>query len=305
MDPLSEVLSLLKLRGFMAGGFDLAGAWSLEFGPHEGIKCYAMVTGWCWLAVEGVEPVRLEAGDCFLLPRGLPFRMATDLSLPPTDARAVFHMPMRGRIATWNGGGECFGLGGFFALEGQYARLLLSELPPVVHIKGESERTELRWLLERMRVEVLEPRPGGSLVAQQLATMMLVQALRLHLKDGLSGRAGWLSALTNRQMQAAITSIHDAPAKGWTLAQLAQRCGMSRSIFAAKFKTTVGVSPMEYLTRWRMLLAGDRLRQSDDAVASIAQSLGYASESAFSKAFRRVMGSSPRQFRGAEAEAVP
>lgn len=298
MDPLSDVLSLLKLHTYMAGGFDKGGDWSIQFGRHEGVKCYALVSGSCWLVVEGVpEPVRVETGDCFLLPRGLPFRMASDLDLPPIDALTLFATPLNGAIRTVNGGGSCFGVGGHFAFAGSHARLLLQELPPIVHIRSESDKTELRWLLDRMMQELREQRPGASLLAQQLATMMLVQALRLHLADGLSGRAGWLVALADSQMKAAITSMHGDPGHRWTLQKLAERSGMSRSIFAEKFKATVGTSPMEYLTRWRMLVAGQRLTASDDPVSAIALSLGYESESAFSKAFRRAMGCSPRQHR--------
>ena len=298
MDPLSEVLSLLKLRTYMAGGFDHAGPWSIQFGRHNGIKCYALVSGQCWLAVEGVpNPVRLETGDCFLLPRGLPFRLASDLKLPPVDASTFYQNATNGAIRTWNGGGELLGVGGYFAFNGSHARLLLEELPPIVHIRSEGEKAELRWALERMRQELREQRPGASLVAQQLATMILILALRLHLADGLSGRPGWLFALADGRMKAAIVSMHDDPAQRWTLQKLAERSGMSRSIFAQKFKATVGMAPMEYLTRWRMLLAGDKLTSADDSVSGVALSLGYESESAFSKAFRRVMGCSPRQYR--------
>ncbi len=298
MDPLSDVLALLKPRSYMAGGFDLAGNWSIQFGRHEGVKCYALVSGRCWLVVEGVrDAIHLQTGDCFLLPRGLPFRLASDPALPPVDAHTMFAFPLNGAIMTWNGGGECFGVGGHFAFAGSHARILLGELPPIVHIRSEADKAELRWSLERMRQELREQRPGASLVAQQLATMMMVQALRLHLAEGLSGRVGWLFALADKQMNAAIASMHDDPAHRWTLQKLAGRAAMSRSIFAQKFKATVGTSPMEYLTRWRMLLAGDKLTSSDDPISVIAQSLGYESESAFSKAFRRVMGCSPRQHR--------
>jgi AraC-like DNA-binding protein len=126
--------------------------------------------------------------------------------------------------------------------------------------------------------------------------MMLVQALRLHLAEGLRGGVGWLFALADQQMSAAISSMHDDPGHGWTIQTLAERAGMSRSTFALKFKQTVGKSPMEYLTRWRMLLAGDRLTNSNDSISAIAQSLGYESESAFSTAFKRMMGCSPRQY---------
>jgi AraC-like DNA-binding protein len=305
MDPLSEVLSLLKLHSYMVGGFDHGGEWSVQFGTHDGIKCYAIVSGQCWLVVESVpDPVLLETGDCFLLPRGLPFRLASDLALPPVDYRSLMDTPVNGGLRTFNGGGKFVMVGGFFAIAGPHARALLSELPPIAHIRSEADRAELRWSLEKMRQELREERPGAALVAQQLATTLLVQALRLHLAERLNGKAGWLSALMDKPMKAAITSMHEDPAHRWTLEKLAARSGMSRSIFALKFKATVGVSPMEYLTRWRMLLAGDRLKGSDEPIAAIACSLGYESESAFSKAFRRVMVCSPRQYRRGQAAAT-
>jgi len=135
--------------------------------------------------------------------------------------------------------------------------------------------------------------------------MMLVQALRLHLAEGLRGGVGWLFALADPQMSAAIHAMHEDPSYRWTLQKLAERAGMSRSTFALKFKQTVGESPMEYLTRWRMLLAGDRLTNSSDPISVIALSLGYESESAFSTAFERVMGSSPRQYKRGRNPASP
>ena len=296
MDPLSDVLSLLKPRSYNSGGFDAAGEWSVRFGQHEGIKCYAVVSGQCWLSVEGVpDPVLLKTGDCFLLPRGRPFSLASDPTLTPVDVRKVFPLPLNGRIASCNGGGDCFIVGGHFVLTGAHAEILLEELPPIVHIRKESDKAALRWSLERMMEELRDQQPGGFLVAQQLAYMMLVQALRLHLAEGLRGGVGWLFALADKQMSAAISLMHDAPAHRWTLQELAERVGMSRSTFALRFKETVGNSPMEYLTRWRMLLAGDRLTNSSDPISAIALSLGYESESAFSTAFKRVMGCSPRQ----------
>jgi hypothetical protein len=143
-------------------------------------------------------------------------------------------------------------LGGNFVLTGKPADILLAELPPIVHIRKESDKTAIRWSLERLREELRDPQPGGVLVAQQLAYMMLVRALRLHLAEDLTGRVGWLFALSDKQMSAAITCMHDEPAHDWTVEELGQRAGMSRSTFALRFKETVGVSPMEYLTRWRM-----------------------------------------------------
>ena len=298
MDPLSEVLSLLKPRSYASGGFDVGGDLAIQFPQHEGIKCYAVVSGRCWLAVEGVpDAVHLTAGDCVLLPRGLPFRLASDLAVTPVDFRKVCSMKGDGRIGVFNGGGDCFIIGGHFAFIENHASILLGMLSPIVHIRKESDKAALRWSLELMMRELREPQPGGFLVAQHLAYMMLVQALRLHLAEGLNGGVGWLFALADKQMSAAISAMHDEPARRWTLQEVAERAGMSRSTFALKFKQTVGTSAMEYLTRWRMLLAGNKLSNSGDPVAAVALSLGYESEGAFSTAFKRIMGCSPRQYR--------
>ncbi len=297
MDPLSDVLSLLKPRSYASGGFDAGGNWSIQFPRNEGIKCYAVVSGRCWLAVEGVpDAVRLKAGDCFLLPSGRPFRLANDMALTPIDAATIYATVRNGGILSCNGGGDFFLVGSYFALTGNHAGILLGMLPPIVHLRKKSDQAALRWSVERMMQELREPQPGGFLVAQHLAHMMLVQALRLHLADGSGGGVGWLFALANKQMGAALRAMHDDPAHPWTLQELAERAGMSRSSFALKFKATVGASPMEYLTRWRMLLAGDRLTSSSDPISVIALSLGYESESAFSTAFKRVMDCSPRKY---------
>jgi AraC-like DNA-binding protein len=306
MDPLSDVLSLLKPRSYMCGGFDVGGDLAIQFPQHDGgVKCYAIVSGECWVSVEGADPVCMKAGDCFLLPRGRAFVLSSNPAITPIDYRDFIKGPMNGAVATINGGGAAFIVGGFFGFTGAHASILLGMLPVIAHLQKESDKAAMRWSLERMMEELREERPGGVLVAQQLAYMMLVQALRLHLAEGLSGGVGWLFALSDKQMSAAIKAIHDEPAHRWTLQELGERAGMSRSTFAQKFKQTVGTSPMEYLTRWRMLLAGDRLTNSKEGVSEIALSLGYESESAFSTAFKRVMGCSPRQYSRSGAALLP
>jgi AraC-like DNA-binding protein len=287
----------MKPQVYVFGGFALLGDMAIHFPKHQGIKCYAMLSGQCWLVVEGVpEPVLLHAGDCFLLPRGLPFRLATDLSLEPilyTEARVRLGVSSEAPGVTE---GARYIAGGHFALTGGHAEMLLHSLPPIVHIRRESDKAAMRWSLERIREELSDPQPGGSLIVQQLAYMMLIQALRLHLADAASAGRGWLSALSDKHMSLAIASMHNDPGYPWTLHLLAERVGMSRSVFALRFRETVGATPMEYLARWRMLLAADRLKNSSEGLSAIAQSLGYESESAFGKAFRRIMGSSPRQY---------
>lgn len=194
---------------------------------------------------------------------------------------------------TVGGGGDFFVVGSRFTLSGQAANFLLGLLPPIIHIHRKSDQAAMRWSVERMRQELREGQPGGDLVAQHLAHMMLIQALRVHLAQG---GGGWLYALADHKMSAAIGAMHREPAHRWSVQALAESAGMSRSAFALKFKDAVGVPPLDYLTRWRMLLAGDRLEHSGDPVSVIAFSLGYESESAFSTAFKRVMGCSPRRY---------
>lgn len=308
MDPLSDVLSLLKLQSYRVGGFDAGGDWSIAFRPQDDVKFYAATSGACWLSVGGVpEAVRLQAGDCLLLPRGRPFRVASDLSLPPVELPPGAGGGLGdGGIVRINGGGRFSCVGGYFTLSGSDASVLLGLLPPAVLVHAEADKAVLRWCIERMRQELRDPQPGGSLVAQQLASMLLVQALRMHLAEGLKGGVGWLFALADRQLAAALTAMHEAPGRRWTLQLLARRAAMSRTSFTVKFKATVGVSPMDYLTRWRMMLAADRLATAGEPLAELAPSLGYESESAFSTAFKRVMGCSPRKY-GLErkSERVP
>jgi len=307
MDPLSEVLALLKPQSLSSGGFMVPGDMAIYVPKHQGIKCYAMLAGQCWLVVEGVrDPVLLDAGDCFLLPRGMPFQLTTDLSLEPVHYTLAW-----GRLSNTNDvpaipEGARYIAGGFFGFTGSHAEMLLHSLPPIVHIRRESDKTAMRWALERLREELRDPQPGSSLIAQQLAYTMLIQALRLHLADAASAGHSWLSALADKHMSIAIAGMHNDPGYPWTLRSLAERVGMSRSVFALRFRETVGVTPMEYLARWRMLLAADRLKNSSDGLSAIAQSLGYESESAFGKAFRRVMGCSPRQYTRTTARcAIP
>ncbi|MES1954467.1 AraC family transcriptional regulator [Salinisphaera hydrothermalis] len=297
MDPLSDVLRLLKPVTYVAGGFDLGGDWSIAFQAHSGIKCYALVSGTCWLAVEGVDhAVQLQAGDCILLPNGRPFRLARRLDLDPVPFLDLRWDGWNNGVATINGGHETLILGGHFVFAGAHTEILLGAMPPVIHLHEQHDKTELRWALERMRRELLDERPGNALIAQHLAHLMLVHALRLYLAHGINQNAGWLFALSDPQMAKAIGAIHADPGTRWTLPRLASKAGMSRSSFARRFKTMVGSSPIDYLTRWRMLLASDRLSADAEPISAIAMSLGYASESAFSTAFKRVMGCSPRDY---------
>ena len=307
MNPLSNVLLLLKPQNYLAAGLDIGGDWSIQFPDQQkGIKTGAVVSGQCWLSVEGVaDAVQMNPGDCFLLPSGRPFRLASDVDLPPVDAAVIFSAPRKGGIVCINGGGDFSLVSSRFGLAGNHADILIKMLPPIVHIRDKAGQAALGWSVERTIEELRAPQPGGFLIVQHLAHMMLVQALRLHLEEGSKAGIGWLFALAHRQMSLAMNAMHDDPAHRWTLQELAAHAGMSRSSFAQKFKETVGTSPMDYLTQWRMLLAGDRLENSRDPISIIAPSLGYESEAAFSTAFKKVMGCSPRQYGRGRSAALP
>jgi len=297
-DPLSDVLSLLKPMNYMCGGIDAGGDWSFYTRPHDVTRCFALVSGECWLQMEGIpEPVRLIANDCVLMPHGRAFRLASNLALEPVDVmKEVVTQHSNGRILTWNGGGNGLGLTAVFAFQGEHASMLLEALPPLMHLRDRSEQATMQWCLQRMMRELRDPQPGGFLLGQHLAHMMLVEALRLYLADEQSHGVGWLLALGDKQMRAAMTAIHGDPAHPWTLEDLASRVGMSRSKFALRFKEKVGTSPMEYLTRWRMLRAAERLANSAEPVSDVSLAVGYESESAFCAAFKKTMGLSPRQY---------
>lgn len=296
MDPLSDLLSLLKPRSYVSAGFDAGGAWSVRFSDQHGrMKCYSVISGGCWLAVDDVPaPVWLSAGDCFVLPSGRPFVLASDPGRPPVEAKTVFPPARNGGTVILNGGGSVFLAGSRFEVAGHHAAVLLRLLPPIIHLGNETEQAALRWTVEQMMRELHDGQPGADLIAQHLAHMMLVQALRLYLRDGAPTGAGWLAALADGQMSRVLAAIHVDPARRWVLQDLAATAGMSRSTFALRFREIVGETPMDYIARWRMLLAADRLTNTDEPLTTIALSLGYESESAFSTAFKRVIGCSPR-----------
>ncbi len=297
MDPLSGVLSLVQIQSSWSGRFEWGRDWCLQFGPHEGIHSYAVLRGECWLSVEGApEPIRGLAGDCVLLPSGRPFRVGSDLSLPALDFQALRSGTADSVLEQQYAGDEFLGLGGHFTLSGDNASLLTGVLPALLHIREASDKAVLHWTLNRLAEELKEQAPGGSLVTQHLATILVIQALRVHLATGAGGDPGWLFALSDRRMRLAMTAMHNDPARRWTLETLARHTGMSRTSFAIEFKNAVGKAPLEYLTAWRMLLAAERLTNSDDAISVIASSLGYDSQSAFSTAFRRATRCSPRQY---------
>ncbi len=296
MDPLSDILALVQPRTYATGGLSAGGDWGVRFPAHGMIKCYSVVRGECWLAVDNTaEPIRLQTGSCLLLPRGWPFSLTSKRSQPLKSWEMLSQQERYNGILPLTPGDNFLILGSHFRLEGD-ARFLLDALPPVVLLESEAQRESLRWAVDRLLREMRDPQPGSTLIAQQIAYTMLVEALRLHVAADIEKDPGWLAALGDVRLRAALSSIHQEPARAWTLAGLAHVAGMSRTGFAQLFKEKVGTSPMEYLTHWRMTIAAKRLKHSKESISSIAPAVGYKSESAFSAAFKRERGSSPRDY---------
>ncbi|KAF1039981.1 MAG: RCS-specific HTH-type transcriptional activator RclR [Burkholderia lata] len=299
MDPLSDVLSLLQPRSQYYAGLDAAGAWSFDFPPHEGVKFAALMRGTCWGVSDDLEhPIRFDEGDCFLLNRGSRFVLSSDPALPPQNAEHLMDAITHNQVALHNGGGEVLLVCGHFVFSGNHAAVLFDALPHIINIPRASSHAEvLRWSLDQLVTELHTPQPGGVLMSTYLAHVMLVQVLRLFLGTSNALPKGWFLALTDRHISLAIGAMHAQPDRAWTLEELAEVALISRTVFAQRFKALVGSTAMDYLARWRMLMAAGRLRDGTENVASIAFSLGYKSESSFSAAFKRIMSCSPTQYR--------
>ncbi|GAB3337947.1 AraC family transcriptional regulator [Micromonospora halotolerans] len=258
--------------------------------------------GDCWLRVDGVpDPLRLLAGDCFLLTRPVAFTLASDPSLPTEPAGPLFTAATDG-VAHAGDGDEVFLIGGAFTFTDRAQALLLDDLPPVIRVAaGTPEAATVLRAVDEIDPELRQDAAGARLVAEHLAVVMLVRILRLYLTRDAGHARGWLAGLNDPTVAAVLRRMHARPAHPWTVAELARSAAVSRSTLAARFKQVVGQGPLEYLTAWRIELAADRIRRGDGTVATIARDVGYGSESAFSVAFKRAVGLSPRAYRAAAA----
>lgn len=297
MDPLSEAIRQCRPRSITVGATDVGGELAIRFPAHEGAFFYSVASGACWLQVEGdTQAVQLGPGDGVVLPSGRPFLLASDLSLTPTDAGQIFDGRPNGSIVSYNGGGGCMMFAAHFELEAGFARFLFSGVGTVVQIHDAVAKASLRTAIEEMIDELQRSEPGCEMVVSHLAHIALIKVLRFHLSEVAHARPGWLYALADPQMSAAISTMHEDPSRRWTVASLAAASAMSRTAFATRFKTTVGTAPMEYLNQIRMLMAAKRLAEPGARVSVVAHEMGYESESAFSTAFKRTMGTSPRRY---------
>jgi AraC-like DNA-binding protein len=257
-------------------------------------------------ALDGREPVLLREGDFYLLGNPPPNVLASTLTAKPRSAKSLWGSATNGAVRIGPEAEEDIYLcGGHFSFDDTNASLI-DVLPPLVHVHAADPRGKLlAHLSELMVTEVETTAVGGPLVLGHLAQILFVHMLRAHANQ--TGRpTGWLGALGDDGIGAALRAMHADVAHRWTLNELASISCMSRSAFAESFKNQVGTAPLEYLIEWRMSLARDALRHGTRSISELAFATGYKSESAFSTAFRRVVGCSPKQFRDtAHQEMMP
>jgi AraC-like DNA-binding protein len=255
--------------------------------------------------LDGQAPLRLTAGDAVLFPRGDAHRMGSMPGLPPASgARLHEVLARRPRLLAYGGGGATTKLVcGYLACDARFAGLLLTGLPPVVKVgvRGSNAGIWLEASLRYALAEARSPRPGGQGVLAKLAEVLFIEVLRIHMNEQAEGRTGWLAGISDRIVGAALRALHAEPARPWTLEDLARAAGTSRSVLAERFQQLVGQAPMQYLAQWRMLLASNLLVRSNAPLARIAEQVGYQTDTAFSRAFRREYGMPPAAWRRRQA----
>jgi AraC-like DNA-binding protein len=313
MDPLSDVLKAVHLTGAVFFDVRAGEPWVAESPPgativktifpglDQIIPYHALTSGSCWASVVGQEPIHLVAGDIVVFPHGEPhvlsstpgMRTRPDLALyrPPRDGQLPFTIAM-GKTTRDAAHVVC----GFLGCDARPFNPLLTALPSMVRVSDRSGGA-LSAFTQLAVAESRERRPGGESVLGRLSELMFVDVVRQYLATLPAERTNWLAGLREPFVGRAIAALHGSPARQWTLDSLAREVGLSRSALAERFTAFVGQPPMQYLASWRMQIAASQLQSSTDTVAAIADRVGYESEAAFSRAFKKAVGTAPSDWR--------
>lgn len=320
-DVLSEVLSAVRLTGSVFFDVTTAPPWVAEAPPsaqiadaikpgaQHAIEYHVITRGSCWISiVDGApfEPVQLQEGDIAVIPHGEPhvvssaprMRAEPDLAShrrPPDESDLPF------KLRTGGGGDtDAHLMCGFFTCDVRPFNPLLDALPRFMRIgRGTSAATDalLEHFLHLASIDNADKRAGAQSVLNKLSELLFIEAIRTYMDQLSSANTGWLSGLRDPLVGRALALLHARPARAWTLDELAGNCGASRSALVGRFTQLMGYPPIQYLTRWRMQLAARRLTERGAKVAAVAQEVGYDSEAAFSRAFKKFSGQSPSEWR--------
>ncbi len=299
MDPLTDVFNSMRVESVVYGRLEATAPWGISFEAPSHAKFGIVLRGNCWLTVEGVpEPFPLAGGDCYLLPRGNSYALRDH---PRSSTCSISEVLGRnqGEVVHHGGGGAPTTiLGGKFIFDGPSSKPLTDLLPPIIEVRADETRTlGLQTTLQLLASEIATPGPGSQVIISRLADTLFVHAIRAHIASSGCSKTGWLRALCDPPIGAALRSMHERIDHPWTVAALASAAGMSRSAFAVRFKELVGEAPLEYLTRWRMYQASRLLRDGKRKQYEVAKLVGYDSDGAFNKAFKRVLGVTPGEYR--------
>ncbi len=330
LDPLSDVLRSVRLRGSVFFHVSCRGQWAAQAPPSSEmapavmpgaehvIEYHLFVKGEGWIAVDGEPPMRLREGDIVMLPHGDAHVISSAPGLQPVDQGSdwLFRMRDAPRPIPVTYRGHMFEPGsmlppedastilvcGFIACDLRPFNPLIAALPRLLHLPAEGVGAWVAPMLVQAASESIDPRAGGAALLQRVSEMVFVDGARRYL-DSLPPQArGWLGALRDRQVGRAITLMHGDLAEPWTLEELGRRVGLSRSALHERFVGLTGMAPMNYLTNWRMQCGARLLREGHASVAATALEVGYDSEAAFSRAFKRATGLPPGAWRRAQLQ---
>jgi AraC-like DNA-binding protein len=301
MDVLTDVLNTFELKGWLSSRRELAPPWRYDFAASKDSVFHAISFGGAYLQVEGeAEPRRVDDGDVVLFPTGHPHSLYDDPTSPLTRYVHLDYNPQRGHQVVYGEGKgpKLLMLCGAFHFEYPGDFPLLHRLPKLIHIRGAQGRMEQGFadLVHLIARESASQQPGAEVMLNRLTELLFIQIIRLWIGQQAEASVGWVGALRDQSISAALGLIHQSPGHKWTVKELAEEVALSRSAFSSRFTELVGEPPMAYLTRWRMLRA-TRLLKNEVRMATIAELLGYESEVAFRKAFKREIGIPPAQYR--------
>ena len=324
-DVLSDVLRCVRLTGSMLFLVEAQSPW-MSWAPEteafrpvvlptsQHLISYHIVTqGNCWAGLRDAPPQRLEKGDVLVVPHGDAYYLAdppdTEAAYGPEEAVAFFRSMAAGEMPSivnegGDGGESTQFICGFLGCDRRPCNPVLDALPAMVHLRAATRSTDrMHHLIEFALCELREPSPGGRGVLLRLAELMFVEVVRRHLETiADEAQTGWLAGLHNPVVARTLSLLHGAPARRWTLEGLATQVGTSRSVLAERFAHFVGQPPMRYLTQWRMQLATRLLAEPGTRkVGMVAKAVGYESEAAFSRAFKKCVGIAPAAWRLREA----
>lgn len=315
-DALSEVLQSIRLTGSLFFLVDSTSPWgatapsgaelaAVLLPKAQQLVSYHLVkSGSCWCEVAGGPPVRLETGDVAVIPHGDVYSLGSEPGrrgeVPVSWYRDAACGNLPGIVVQGGGGPDrSLIICGFLGCDLLPFNPLLGTLPPLLHVQRATDEMgiRLRQLIELAADEFAQQSPGGHCVLLRIGELIFVEVVRRHLASLPSHENGWLVALRDPALGRVLALLHQHPCAPWTLDALARKTGMSRSSLVERFKEKIGQPPMQYLARWRIQLAARKLADSTAKVVSVARNIGYESEAAFSRAFKRTVGMSPAEWR--------